>query len=186
MLLDGKIRTDPQKSGTIISDIDALTYVSTSVIAGFLGFQLLKTIASNFIKKMGLVDQVAESKIVEIKKRLEQKEATVEGMKACYLKPHHPEILRAIERLRKVVEEWPDEREPSIVLGRLYRREGGLTKAIEVLEQCRAAMNKGAVTKIDRAAVDFNLACYHCVLAEERRGLGGTETALGQSLRIPE
>jgi tetratricopeptide (TPR) repeat protein len=175
MLLDGKIKARTEgtaKCNVIICDIDALTYISTGVLAGFLGFRLLTSVATNFLdrQKLGHVEKETDRKLEEMSKKLDLKEAVTKGMIACTREPNHPDIAEAITKLSKLLEVFPAQREAIVVLGRLYRRTGDLTKAIAVLQQGLDAMKRVTTSDADRSGVNYNLACYHCLLSKTATG----------------
>lgn len=63
----------------------------------------------------------------------------------------------------------PTERRTAILLGRLYRQEEQLSKAIEVLSEVVAARQKeGSGSDVDTADILYNRACYLALMAATR------------------
>ena len=174
----------------IICDITALTYIATGVLAGYLGFRLLKSVASNILDKLGHVEKETDRKFEEMSKKLDLKEAITKGLVACSPETKHPDIAEAIAKLSKLLEVFPDQREAIIVLGRLYERQGERRKAVAVLQKGLDAMKRGSTSDVDRSAVNYNLACYHCLLAKDAAGaerdllLKQTYDYLRESIRL--
>ena len=122
-------------------------------------------------------------------KKLDLKEAITKGLVAQpQTKP--PDIAEAIAKLSKLLEVFPDQREAIIVLGRLYERQGERRKAVAVLQKGLDAMKRGSTSDVDRSAVNYNLACYHCLLAKDAAGaerdllLKQTYDYLRESIRL--
>jgi tetratricopeptide (TPR) repeat protein len=166
MLLDGKIKQN-------LDDISRLTYVTSGLLAGFVGFQLLKRVAEGFAQALNAAKDVAgkeASRIVEpLQKRAELFEAITEGMVALQNKEsvRKETIQEAIARLESIRKDFPENRRAAILLGRLYRHcMNDLQRAVEVLSDAKRGMDEKQNTKPDdEAAVLFNRACYNCLLS---------------------
>lgn len=189
MIVAGKIKTQPADGGlTLIRDIDALTYIATGVPAGFLGIQLLKyaakvlLTAENADKKSdkavekveGVADQAEKDReatmheIAITLKKLNLSNAVNQATIAC----DHPKGSRLVQvsiaDLRRNLEDFPADRDANMLLGRLLRKEGDKTGAIDSLKKGLAAMERdGTSSPVNRAALCYNIACYYCLLATE-------------------
>lgn len=162
MVLDGKVQFP-------ITGLLALRYISTCVIAGFLGFQFLKIIAKNFGDKFGAKEYV-DDKTNLVAKQSKLSQAITLGIVAQDWPPGHPDIALAIRFLEEAIKDFPDNRRANIILGELYAgKQGNLSKSISLLEKARDAMKQSGSAE-NRAAVDFNIACYHSRLAKDARG----------------
>ena len=164
MLLVGKIAKGS------LEDLDRLTYVSTGLLAGFLGFSLLKKVAEGFGDALRLRD--VEDKVdQERKERLRNELATAVNLGRAAQntkKPPTPEELAtvnaAVEALTRMRKEFPADRSAAQILGWLLanRLEQRLQNAIEVLDSAVAALAEGGLQDSkDCARLMYNRACYH-------------------------
>jgi hypothetical protein len=151
MVLDGKIRFP-------IDGLLALRYISTGVITGFLGFQFLKIIANSFGDKFGA--KYVDEKAALILKKLRLSEATTLGLIAEGRPKGHKDIPLAIAALEESLVDFPDDRRANIILAELYAtNQGDRNRGIAILEKAWEAM-KQTGTPENRAAIQYNLACY--------------------------
>ena len=157
MILDGKIQFP-------INGLLALRYISTGVVAGFLGFQFLKIIAKNFGDQFG-AEKVADARLEQARKEIRLSEAISLGLIAQGKEKGHKDIALAIGLLEAALKDFPADRRANIVLGELYGvKQDNVPKEILLLERAAEAM-KQTESAEDRAAIFYNLACLHSRLA---------------------
>jgi len=163
MLLDGKIEVP-------MDDLLVLRYVSTSVIAGFLGYQLLGGIARQWAQQFGamkdVADKAAQEKFEEAQRRLERQQAITSGLFAQSETARQEDVERAIAQLREQLSRYPDDRALAMILSVIYfRKRNDLEEAIRILEDAMKVMKeRGTETPENIADMHYNLACYHCAL----------------------
>jgi hypothetical protein len=163
MLLDDKVRF-PSDSKTI------LLYVSSGVLAGFLGFQFLKVIAANLLKNLGLL-QDAERKVEDLRRRGELRSAVTLGL--FDLGDSHARmnnVGESIATLEALLPDFPAERRPNMVLANLYGlKKRDYAKAIEILTEYVKQIDRTARSGervFDRADALYNLACFQAMWAD--------------------
>jgi hypothetical protein len=173
MLLDGKIKDNT------LTDTNKLTYVSTGLIAGFLGFSLLKKIAEAFARAIQVKEEARDEakKVVEVEtqkldariKADELSNAVAQGLSAWYSrKPKSRFFEEALNRLVDARKEAPDHRSAAIVLANLYQLKGDLPKSVEtVTDTLRAMKERKTENDDDVAALLYNRTCYLAGLLEQ-------------------
>ena len=167
MLIDSKITFQ-------LDNLKVLTYVTTGVISGFLGYQLIGTIARRWADTIGLkeaadkvkqnADQVAEAtdQLRKLGSRLELAEARSEGLAAQFESSPEDVVEQAITKLDKVLKEFPDDRQANMILSVLYfGRRKDPQRAAEVLT---VAINRGKQAPTDEADMRYNRAAYYAHL----------------------
>jgi len=175
LLVDGKIqRTD-------LTDHDRLLYAGTGLVAGFIGFRLLKRVAERFDKVMEAAEKKAEQtaeRVTEDKLAQEhQKEmqrdlltrSIGQGLIAAGGNVRPSEIDQAIRNLELARKEFPRDRTAIIVLARLYANQRrDLQTAIETLTHGLDAVQQQQTTQQkDIADILYNRACYYFRLAKQ-------------------
>jgi hypothetical protein len=172
MIVDGKLRGNPPGGLTLIRDIDVLTYISTGVVAGFVGFQIIKKVALNLLaQKVDEVKAATEENKALLEhtlKKLALSNAVIRGLSALDQKPGAPVVKAAITDLRKALDDFPADRAANITLGRvLDELQADPSGAIDVLKVGLAAMEREGTTRhVDSATVCWNIAAYYLSIAK--------------------
>ncbi len=168
MLLADKIGPNPPR------DRDFLVYITSGVLSGFLGFQLLKVIAANLLKNLGILQdsaKEAERKAIQFEHRSQLRSAILQGLfdynEQETARPHH--IEESIAELERLLPEFPGDRRAIIVLANLLgHSQRNYAKAIDVLNAglkvIEASPNVAERTQ-DRADILYNRACYYALQA---------------------
>jgi hypothetical protein len=168
MIAGGKFEHNGQGGGSApISDKDLLTYIATGVVAGFVGFQIMKRVALNLLSEK--VEQVKaatdenKARLEETMKKLALSHAVIRGMRAVDEKSGSPAVEAAIADLRKALEHSPGDRAANAMLGRLLdEKQNDPSEAIDVLQKGLAAMEReGTTSPTDRVDLCWNIAAYY-------------------------
>jgi|GEM_PF-5167514 len=170
MLVDDKIKFP-------MTEVARLSAITSGLLGGFVGFQLLKRVAEGALNPAAKAEaeqagKKAASKVAKqvSDERAALNEALLEAMAALGNRksPKGKSAIREVTpTLEKLYAEYPDNRTAAIVLARLHRwGSGDYKKGIEVLTTCHKAMLDGKDDRArDIAAVLFNRACYWCQLS---------------------
>lgn len=169
MLLDGKIKSPPD-------DLGRLSAITSGLLGGFVGFQLLRRVAEQALNSAAKAEikQTAEAVGDKVSRKVDERgeltDAVLEAL-AALSKRGTPQgdiaMELAIPQLESLQAEFPANRSVAIVLGRLYRwAKNDLRKGIEVLSRAYTAMKNSPEDRSrDIGTVLFNRACYWCLLS---------------------
>jgi hypothetical protein len=173
MSIDGKFKFSTSDG---FDDAKVLTYISTGLVSGFLGFRLIRGVAEEWWKqKINTMESSVEELKLQNQREAEQLaentflNAIIEGR--AYLRDpvSREELENVIQQLEAGLQRHPDRRRAIIILANLYgRRKNAPRKAIEILnkgiEAVRAA--RPAAGK-DIADMLYNVACYEVELSQQ-------------------
>lgn len=187
LILDGKFKQAPD-------DAVRLGVCSLGTVAGFIGFTVLNSLARGLAQR---IDRQAE-RVTEMQREIQLnteqlRDQSIESAIALGFATanqaasgigHDDALPTAIGRLKPAHDKQPTNRTVAIILGRLYRWSNDYQKAIDVLTASIDARNKaGILPDTDTAALYFNRACYHALLAKRDDGQDHVRQAIAD-LRI--
>ena len=148
-----------------------LLFVSLGMVSGFLGFKLLKSVATNLEKQIHDIETKTQDQIEVVKDQLIEDDSTIDKGKLIRDNPTAPaaEIEEIIPELIRVTKRRPTDRTASILLGNLYDRIRKHQEAISaVTDTLEAKRQAGSADDKDAADLLFNRACYRVPLWKEQ------------------
>lgn len=144
-----------------------LLFCSLGVVSGFLGFRLLKSVASNLEKQIHDAELRAEDRIREMEKRLVEEDDIMSQAREAFRSKTvaNADIEQVISAMEQVKRRRPADRTVAILIGNLYDKVGKHTEAISAVTDTLAAKGRlGKAADKDAADMLFNRACYRIPL----------------------
>lgn len=183
--------------------------IFVSGIGGFFADRWLPSIASKFEKELDLVrDEVSQIKeesnreISEIKQSSQVVFGYTQALNSAFgalRSQSRLELNEAAERMRPILEKFPDDRMLNITFARLLRWQGQETDAIIFLRKYVSVLYANAEAehrdlngheRVAVAVAQYNIACYHAILLkkkpkdEESRLLEEIRVALKEAIKF--
>lgn len=172
----GKISLD----GTVKNQ---LIIISTCVIAGTISHTILPMIGAKleaeFLKKTATEAKETASNAVSMTQKVRSYSAGLSLAETALSGKTNIDVSRAIEGLEEIKDSFPTDRTLYIYLGRLYRKAKDYDKAIIVLREFIANLEKapGGIKENEKRIQDcsdayYNIACYHALKAKDADDVG--------------
>ena len=144
-----------------------LLFVSLGMVSGFLGFKLLKSVATNLEKQIHDIESRTTDRIEGLRDQLIEDDSVIDKGKLIRDNPNasDAEIAEIIPELVQVTKRRPADRTASILLGNLYDHIGKHQEAVSVVTDTLSHKQKlGTANDKDAADLLFNRACYRIPL----------------------
>ena len=171
LVADGKLASPP-------TDQQVLGFISLGIVAGFLGFTLLKTMARGLTAELEkrfketetlVLTKVGEAE-TEARTQNELNAAIIDALQTANAKTKASatETHTALARLEAARRSFPTLRSAGIISARLLRNLEKYQEAIDRLtDVLNARFNAKMPLDYDGAALLYNRACYRNLLADE-------------------
>jgi hypothetical protein len=147
-----------------------LLFISLGMVSGFLGFKLLKTVATNLETQIRDVELRTKDQIEGIKDQLIEDNNTLDIASSIRDDPNASteKIEEIIPELAQVATRRRGDRTVAILLGNLYDRIGKHQEAVSVVTDALTERERMGTSK-DKDAADllFNRACYRIPLLKQ-------------------
>lgn len=147
-----------------------LLYISLGMVSGFLGFKLLKTVATNLEKQIRDVELRTQDQIEGLKNQLIEDNNILVTAGSFLDDPNASteKIEEIIAQLAEMETRRRGDRRVAMLLGNLYDRIGKHQKAVVVVTEALTEKERTGTSK-DKDAADllFNRACYRIPLLKQ-------------------